>query len=818
MTIGRKLTLLSAVGQIALLILIAVAITGIRSMKGDISQLTDRSTPYQLKALRHQQKIQAHAANIVMESASSSKAEYDKYSAMTPESLKQVIEAGEALAKMKDKDYEGKTAIADITKNVTEITKKKLDAQQESAAAASSIKKSIQSAVAKMNQLDTSIRKLQQNTSGTMVSSVNSMISGNQQVDNLLTARDGLKDLNLNITNIPATTDKRSAAALRDESLKTIDKVLAALKASKTEKAAEIIQRLSNLGNKIKTAVSTQLKRIGDEDESLKERVEGQAKEAGYEIAYIMPTIEKELAKANSVLSNNTNGMSGSISAFSGTNTILAHAASLSLATASIESGINRLLNERETDGANKVISFVNGLFAQTDNSAAKLKELLAKDGHRAELQMLSDARGAISAVRKEFGRVSEKMRSYIQSSEELDVLNAKMRDIVAKEIDKSNNEVASAGTIQESAIKAVHSRSNSIMWTTGTVGATAIVLLLVVSVATGRSISNNLKEVVNMIRDIAQGEGDLTKRLAVKSKDELGELSKWFNELVGKLHGSIAGVADKADIVVTSANELSATAEQLSVRSTMQAEQAISLSTSADEMSAVVLDVAKNAQSSSESAEETRQMAVMGEEVVREAINGIKTVSDSINEIASAITELSRDSEKIGEIALVIKDIADQTNLLALNAAIEAARAGEQGRGFAVVADSVRQLAEKTAGATTEIAAMIKSIQSGAVKSSSSMKKGMEDVNAVVEKANRADEALKEIVTKVEKQTELISHMATATNQQSTTVDSMVTNITHVADVSKEFASGTSQIAKTAEDLDKIAIELQGVIKQFKI
>lgn len=826
MTIKVKLRINAVVVLVAMTFVVGAAVIGIRSIRGNINELTQKTTPYQLKALNQQRALQAHAASLLTMSTAASLGEYKQSAEGVSSTLSQVKKAGEDIAKLRAGASSEDRAISDLTGSILNTVEKKLVAHDTAAAAVNAIKARVAEASRKMKELDTSIRRLQQGTAGTMITGVDGLIAANQQVTNLSIVRDGFKDLNLYISRIPSTNDKRSVAQLRENIGATIKNVIQALKNTKgMEKAAgDMLQRLNVLNEKVTAAkglAALKLKQINDEDDSLKERIETLAKEGSYEITYMMPTVEREMENASSALKATTGGMSKQVNAFSDTNNVLTLSSSLSLLNASIESHINHCINERNRQGFESAVVLINSLIAQADATGQKLRALLSKGNYQNEMKMLSASLGALAAMKSEFskqGGVVERLRASLAHLEELEKLNARMKDIVAKQLEESNKEVSVAGSNQEAAVLSVNKVANSTIVMVGLVGVSAVIIALIMGGWISASISNPLRETADMVIDISKGSGDLTRRLSVKSNDEIGAVCKGFNDLVEKLHTSISHVSEKVDIVVTSASELSATAEQLSRGSQSQAEQTTSLSSSADEMSHAILDVARNAQSTSEAAEETRKMAQSGEEVVRDAIEGIKAVAASIDTISSSIDELSRDSEKIGEISSVIKDIADQTNLLALNAAIEAARAGEQGRGFAVVADSVRQLAERTAAATTEIAGMIKSIQGGAHRSSTHMRQGLEDVSNVVARANRAEESLKEIVRKIEEQTGLIRHMATASNQQSVTVDSMVTNINGVADASKEFASGTAQIARTAEDLDKVAGELQGVVKQFRL
>lgn len=821
MTIKFRLIVNIVVVFIAMVVIVFSAVFGINSIKKHISELTQRTTPFQVKAINQQRALQGHAASLLGISTSTSIEEYNKSKETVSTSLAGVKKASEEMALLKGERASEEREIADISKLVLENVERKLTAEEATARAVKSIKGRLSEASKKMKDLDASMQKLQQNTSGAMITGVDGVMATNQQVNNLINVRDGLKDLTLYISKIPATTDKRPVATLKDNASASVKTTLAALKNIKgIEKTVqEFTQKINSLNENVtgaKGLASLQLKFISDEDESLKDDIETMAKQAGYEITYMMPTIDREINSASAILKTNTGTMSKNITSFTDTNNILAAASSLSLINASIESQINHTIGLKKVNEFNSAVTAIGGLFSQANDMAKKLKELMTKAGYAEEQKILSGAIGALSTVQQENIAAADKIRAALKSNEELETLNAKMKEIVAKQLEQSNKSVSVAGVNQEAAIISVNQVASSTVYMVIIIGILSVVIATTLGGWIGRSIAKPLKVTAEMITDISRG--DLTKRLDIKSNDEIGVLCRGVNELVVKLHHSISQVAEKVDIVVSSATELSATAEQLSARASGQSDQSASLSSSAEEMSATVLGVAKDAQATATFAEETKKEAIKGEMVVKEAIDGIKVVKNSINNMSSSINGLLKSSQEIGEVTAVIKDIADQTNLLALNAAIEAARAGEMGRGFAVVADSVRQLSEKTTVSTAEIAAIIWSIQGGVSKSSQEMKQGIEDVGRVVEMANKAEASLKEIVFRVEKKTELIRQMASASNEQSTTVDSMVSNIANVAEAAKEFTASTSQIARTADDLDRVAMELQSVVKQFKL
>ncbi|MFH1851619.1 MAG: methyl-accepting chemotaxis protein [Candidatus Neomarinimicrobiota bacterium] len=347
------------------------------------------------------------------------------------------------------------------------------------------------------------------------------------------------------------------------------------------------------------------------------------------------------------------------------------------------------------------------------------------------------------------------------------------------------------------------------------------VVLILIAALVvwlSARLIVTTLVKVVDMLKDIAQGEGDLTRRLDLDSKDELGQLARWFNIFVDKLHSVISQVKISSEQVTTASQEISASSEELASGAEEQQSQTSEVATSVEEMAATILQSSNNTNTASASAKKAANVATNGGGIVQQTIAGMQRISDAVRSSAQRIEELGRQSEEIGQIIKVIDDIADQTNLLALNANIEAARAGEQGRGFAVVADEVRVLAERTTKATAEIAEMIKGIQGSTGTAVSAMDDGIKEVNSGVELAGKAGSALEEIIAVVNEVDNVISQVAAAAEQQSAGAEEISANVEGISTVTKQSATSAQQMASAAQQLSEESEALNALIKQFKL
>jgi len=321
----------------------------------------------------------------------------------------------------------------------------------------------------------------------------------------------------------------------------------------------------------------------------------------------------------------------------------------------------------------------------------------------------------------------------------------------------------------------------------------------------------------IERIKDIAQGEGDLTQRIDVNSNDEIGQLGTWFNAFVTKIHDVIAEVTSASTDVAAASTQIAASAEQIAAGMNEQSSQITQVSSAVEEMSASVIEVARKSADAANSANESGRIATEGGSVVNDTITGMKSINEAVSSSAASVQELGKRGEQIGEVITVINDIADQTNLLALNAAIEAARAGEHGRGFAVVADEVRKLADRTTKATEEIAGSIQAIQDETGMAVKKMNAGTEQVTTGVKKAEQAGDALKQIVASAQDVSAMVQSIAAAAEEQSAASEEVSRNIEQIASVTRQTNEGTNQAAAAASQLSQRAESLQRLVGQFK-
>ena len=330
--------------------------------------------------------------------------------------------------------------------------------------------------------------------------------------------------------------------------------------------------------------------------------------------------------------------------------------------------------------------------------------------------------------------------------------------------------------------------------------------------------ITKPLNRAVEAMNDIAHGEGDLTQRLEVHGSDEIASLSTGFNTFIEKVQGIITQVAGSTSQLAAAAEEMSLVVDGTKQGIQRQRQETEQVATAMNEMVATVQEVASNAMSASDMANDADRQAQTGRDIVNKTVHSIEALANEVDKASQAINGLEKDSEQIGTVLDVIQGIAEQTNLLALNAAIEAARAGDQGRGFAVVADEVRGLASRTQSSTQEIQAMIERLQNGARDAVSVMQSGTKQAHASVEQASEAGTSLEEITNAVANISHMNSQIAHASQQQGTVAEEINQNIVNISTVAEDSSNGTEDLARSSVALAQLAAELQGMVAQFKV
>ncbi len=332
------------------------------------------------------------------------------------------------------------------------------------------------------------------------------------------------------------------------------------------------------------------------------------------------------------------------------------------------------------------------------------------------------------------------------------------------------------------------------------------------------RVLMRPLTDMGRAMANIAEGEGDLTRRLTVQSHDEFGELASAFNRFVERIHTSIREVSSATQQVNEVAARVLAASNSSMANSDEQASRTNSVAAAINELGAAAQEIARNAADASQHASGARHQAEDGRQVVEQNIAAMRELSAKISASCSQIEALNAKTVDIGQILEVIKGISEQTNLLALNAAIEAARAGEAGRGFAVVADEVRNLAHRTQSSAQEIQQMIEQLQVGAGASVQTMTESQRQSESSVSIADRAGERLGEVTQRIGEIDGMNQSVATATEEQTAVIESLNMDITEINTLNQQGVENLQSTLRACGDLDQQARRLKQLVDSFRI
>ncbi|MDT3294223.1 methyl-accepting chemotaxis protein [Shewanella sp. SP2S2-6] len=326
------------------------------------------------------------------------------------------------------------------------------------------------------------------------------------------------------------------------------------------------------------------------------------------------------------------------------------------------------------------------------------------------------------------------------------------------------------------------------------------------------------IKNMADNLNDIAKGEGDLTKRLAVKGEDEIAQLGRSFNLFVDKLQNIIGDVATATAKVKTAANAIHAQTKVMSSQLVSHNNETDQVVTAITEMSSTASEVAKNTTQVAEATHAATGDVANAQRCVDASLEEIASLMSQINNAAGSIKSLSEQSQKINSVLSVIGGIAEQTNLLALNAAIEAARAGEQGRGFAVVADEVRNLASRTQASTLEINEMLSALHKLVTQAVKAMEESQQSCVRSVDSSRTISDSLGSVTSAVTAINDMSTQIAAAATEQSSVTEEINRNVYAIQEIVNELLHSSEDAARISMTVSEEGINLGKLVGQFKI
>ncbi|MGL5815298.1 MAG: methyl-accepting chemotaxis protein [Aeromonas sp.] len=343
-------------------------------------------------------------------------------------------------------------------------------------------------------------------------------------------------------------------------------------------------------------------------------------------------------------------------------------------------------------------------------------------------------------------------------------------------------------------------------------------VLVLILSMVALNLAYRPILSLRDLVQELSQGSGDLTRRLAVTSKDDLGQISAGINRFIERLQemmGEVSKASGQLNEGISDLARQTGSAQGLLAEHVRETEQVV---TAINEMSRTAISVSESAASTAQLTGQSQQLASESRQVVDRAMDSVTALVAEVETTASSIAAMQQDVQQIGSILGVIGGIAEQTNLLALNAAIEAARAGEQGRGFAVVADEVRSLAGRTQQSTAEIQTMLSRLQRGTQTVVEAMGNTRQSCQDAAENTSRVNASLDAMAGEVVEINDLISHIATAAEQQSAVAEEINRNMSAIAEVITQLKGNGERTVHSSASMQRTYDRLREIVGHFRL
>jgi len=806
-------------GGLALLAFFSVY--AIHDIRGIISQLTDRSTPLQIKTTELQRSIESLTGVLLRLGVATEKKEVTELSEAVDKRLKElksVIEDIKALDAAKAGAI-NVSVINSVYDDVRKAAQERIENLGNFREESRKVDESIQSVERSLGSVRKDMQTLTAGATKSVTASVNSsskIVGSLQQVKDLVIM---LKEVQIVIKDLDAAKAK-TEILMHKSKLKSSNNMIQAVdvKDAAVVEAKKVMDEIYQQSVKPDTGLIALKQAALSGKTEAAEKFNEEKRRMTNQLLEMSTNLSSATGRFDAQVDQNRKSVESAMSSNQRIDNIGDAVNSITLAVKALDSKLRSLMLSDSAKDANAIAGEIRSVFGGIAQHSSSARKDLVQTKQSTALRNFDSASSSIRVASASIDRIVAAQLKIIDSNDKAKKAIVMVKEAANKELKSGEELVKNTADVQKQMVARTNAASAKMTFAIVLLASIVAVLAAIPLLYTVRRINKSLSSLTFMIKDIAEGEGDLTKRLDDSGKDEFAELSHWFNVFLLKLNDILVKVSsDTRELSSASASMLD-TAKQIAAASENVASQGVTAATASEEMAATAADISNNCQSVADNSRGADAAAQSGAEVVRETLAAMDQIARKVGASAATVESLGQRGEQIGAIVATIEEIADQTNLLALNAAIEAARAGEQGRGFAVVADEVRRLAERTTEATSEIGGMIKSIQDETRVAVRSMEDGVKQVSIGSEKAAGSGEALKEILGQIASLNMQISQIATAAEEQTATTHEINTSVQRITDEVRTTAHGAQNAAASASRLSELAGGLEQLVGQFKL
>ncbi|OHB27799.1 MAG: hypothetical protein A2X79_04200, partial [Desulfuromonadaceae bacterium GWB2_53_15] len=811
MKIRTKLTFNILLVVIAVGIVVATSIFGMKFVKDKLSYLTQKSTPYQMRTVEFQRELQGAITDLVKVNAALNMNEYKAFRSEAEKSLATVKSAQQALEEMSNNKLGTHDELAQIAQELFNIDETKLSSEAAASEAKNKVSQRLKESSARLKEMDKRVRKLQMNRSTAFSTALDETGRFSGSLRSVEELRNLVKDLQL-IAITVQNAQKGTAVLIAKGKVNSVLSRINKNEFNKSNKA--IAADVKEVNDKLDAYVKLQSAALTQKDDDSRNKAAESGKELTEKLNGLYLTLEQEATLASEKLGIETGKQGGTFSQSNLANNILLANSELVAMGIMVEAHTTKLFTLESVGEVDKAAAETHALFSKIAEQAKSVENSLKILGVKDEIKILNSSVASLGSIRNELfsaGGIVDTLKKHLTASEQAIKLGDNLRTIVLKQAEKGKETVTAARGEQEKAIGSVNKIVQTSITLLIAISVAAIVVGILFGIWVFRSVSRPLGDLIRVTDSVAGG--DLHTGNIQHSSDEFGQVQASMEKMVLNLRDMAGKITDSTATIASSSEELSSTASELERNSQTQTSQIEQSVTAMTEMVQTIQDVSQNASNTSDAAGKMKSIAINGQKALDDTSKELVSFAEIVRQSAEKIEALGVKSEAINNIVDMIKDIADQTNLLALNASIEAARAGEMGRGFAVVADSVRQLAHRTIESSSEISRTVKEMQTEVEGSVTFMQNERKAIDKIVAHVDATQRSMGEIVTCVEQVFDMIQTIATSTEEQSATAEDVNRNMVSINDITRQLSASVGDIKGTSQSFARLAAELNQMV-----